>query len=69
MNPDDLREEIAVELEALDVTVRELLALRQDVANSTPTTREKTANCITLFCRENSLLSADVGALAPGARL
>ena len=43
MNADELREEIAVELEALDVTVRELLDLNQDVASREPTVREKTA--------------------------
>ena len=43
MNADDLCEEVAVELEALDATVRELMALRQDVAHTEPTTREKTA--------------------------
>jgi hypothetical protein len=43
VNADDLREEITVELEALDVTVRELSALRQDVADRDPTAREKIA--------------------------
>lgn len=43
MNPADLREEIAVELEAMEVTVKELLALQQDVAEREPTLRENTA--------------------------
>ena len=43
MTPDDLREEIAVELEALEITIRELLELQRDVATRTPTVREKTA--------------------------
>jgi hypothetical protein len=43
VNADDLHDEIAVELEALEATVHELLALRQDVADREPTTREKTA--------------------------
>jgi hypothetical protein len=43
VNPADLREEIAVELEAMEVTVKELLALQQDVAEREPTLRENTA--------------------------
>ena len=43
MRPDELREEIAVELEALEATVNELLALQRDVAHREPTIREKTA--------------------------
>lgn len=43
MNPVDLREEIAVELEAMETTVNELLALQQDVAERKPTIRENTA--------------------------
>jgi hypothetical protein len=39
----DLEQEIAVELEALQTTVDELLALQQDVADREPTVREKTA--------------------------
>ena len=39
----ELREEIAVELEAMDMTVNELLALKQDVAGRDPTVRENTA--------------------------
>jgi hypothetical protein len=38
-----LSEEIAVELEALEETVNELLALQEDVADREPTVREKTA--------------------------
>jgi hypothetical protein len=43
MKPDELCEEIAVEIEALQVTVDELLALQRDVAHREPTVREKTA--------------------------
>jgi hypothetical protein len=43
MKPADLCEEIAVELEALEATVNELLALHEDVAGREPTVREKTA--------------------------
>ncbi len=43
MNPAELGEEIAVELEALEATVNELLALQRDVADREPTVREKTA--------------------------
>jgi len=43
MIPADLGEEIAVELEALETTVNELLALQQDIARREPTVREKTA--------------------------
>jgi hypothetical protein len=43
MNPLELGEEIAVELEALDLTVNELLTLKEDVAHREPTVREKTA--------------------------
>jgi hypothetical protein len=43
VKPKHLREEIAIELEALETTVRELLALQRDVADREPTTREKTA--------------------------
>ena len=43
MNDEDLREEIAVELEALEMTVNELLALHQDVAHRKPTVRESAA--------------------------
>jgi hypothetical protein len=43
VNPAELGEEIAVELEALEGTVNELLALQRDVADREPTVREKTA--------------------------
>ena len=43
MTPAELREEIAVELEALATTVNELVTLHQDVADREPTVREKTA--------------------------
>lgn len=43
MKPGELREQIAVELEALEATVTELLALRRDVAHREPTVRERTA--------------------------
>jgi hypothetical protein len=39
----NLREEIAIELEAIEATVTELLALQCDIAGREPTTREKTA--------------------------
>jgi len=40
---EELEEEIAVELEALESTVSELLSLQGDVASREPTVREKTA--------------------------
>jgi hypothetical protein len=43
VKPSDLCEEIAIELEALEATVNELLALQCDVAGREPTVREKTA--------------------------
>ena len=43
MKPTDLREKIDVDLEAMDITVKELLALQQDLADQEPTIREKTA--------------------------
>jgi len=43
MTATELREEIAIELEALDATVQELVAVRHDVALREPTVREKTA--------------------------
>lgn len=43
MNRSDLEQEIAVELEAMQTTVGELLALQRDVADREPTVREKTA--------------------------
>jgi hypothetical protein len=43
MKAAQLREEIAVELDALARTVDELLALRQDITDREPNVREKTA--------------------------
>ncbi len=43
MKPAELGEEITVELEAIEATVKELLALQRDVAHGEPTVREKTA--------------------------
>ena len=43
MKPIELREEIAVELEAMEMIVDELVALQRDIALRDPTTREKTA--------------------------
>jgi hypothetical protein len=43
VRPAELGEEIALELEALEATVKELLALERDVAHTEPTVREKTA--------------------------
>ena len=43
MKPIELREEIAVELEAMEMIVDELVALQRDIALREPTTREKTA--------------------------
>jgi hypothetical protein len=43
VTPAELREQVAVELEALATTVNELLALQADVADREPTVREKTA--------------------------
>ncbi len=43
MNSDELREEITIELEAMEMTVSELLALQQDVTDRDPTVRENTA--------------------------
>ena len=43
MKPDELREEVAIELEAMAQVIDELLALQRDVAKREPTLREKTA--------------------------
>ena len=43
MKPIELREEIAVELESIEMIVDELEALQQDMAHREPSTREKTA--------------------------
>jgi len=40
---DDLREEISIEVEQLDLVVSELSSLRSDVAGHEPSLREKTA--------------------------
>ena len=42
MNSIELREEIAVELESMEMIVDELVALQQDTAYREPTIREKT---------------------------
>ncbi|MBI5970437.1 MAG: hypothetical protein HY884_04720 [Deltaproteobacteria bacterium] len=43
MRPAELREEIDIELELLESTVRELTTLRHEVSEREPTVREKTA--------------------------
>lgn len=43
MTPDELREEISIEIEMIENIIQELLALHEEVANREPTTREKTA--------------------------
>ena len=43
MTFEELEEEIAVELEAIDATVDELLSIQRDVVDREPTVREKTA--------------------------
>lgn len=43
MKPAELREEIAIELELMEATVRELLALQRDAAERELTVRDKTA--------------------------
>ncbi len=43
MTPEELREEIAVELQAIEATVAELMALSRDLTDRSPTVREKTA--------------------------
>jgi hypothetical protein len=43
VKPIELREEIAVELDAMEMTVDELMALQRDIAKREPTTREKSA--------------------------
>lgn len=43
MRPEDLQEEIAIELELMDATVQELLALQRDAEERELTVREKTA--------------------------
>lgn len=43
MNPKDLREEIAIEIELLESVVKEISSLRRDLMDREPTVREKTA--------------------------
>ena len=43
MTPDDLRNEINIELTSLDIIVREIVSLRNDLGSGEPTIREKTA--------------------------
>ena len=43
MTPAELREDVGVELEALEAIVQELLSLQADVVNRDPTVREQTA--------------------------
>jgi hypothetical protein len=43
VTPSELREEIAIEFEAIEITVGELLALQQDIVGREPSIREKTA--------------------------
>ena len=43
MKPAELREEIAIELELMEATVRELLALQRDAAERELTVRDRTA--------------------------
>ena len=43
MKIEELREELAIELEWMDVVVKELLSLSEDIKDREPTIREKTA--------------------------
>jgi hypothetical protein len=43
VNPAELREELRIELEAMDTIIAELSALQRDIGTREPTTREKTA--------------------------
>ena len=43
MKPEDLRDEVAIELEQMEATVKELLSLVKDISGREPTVREKTA--------------------------
>lgn len=43
MTPDELRDEVAVEFDALDLTLTELKSLQADLAGRDPTLREKAA--------------------------
>ena len=43
MKPEDLKEEISIELENMETVVNEVVALRNDLGPRAPTVREKTA--------------------------
>lgn len=43
MTPDELKEEVNIELELIETVLQELSLLRKDIADSEPTVREKTA--------------------------
>lgn len=43
MTIEELKEELSIELESMDVVVRELLSLIKDISDREPTIREKTA--------------------------
>jgi hypothetical protein len=43
MKPDELKEQTSIEIELIEATIRELLALYNDVSNREPTIREKMA--------------------------
>lgn len=43
MKLEKLREQISIELDSIDITVRELVSLRRDMRDKEPTIREKTA--------------------------
>lgn len=43
MKLDDLKEEISIELELMDGTIKELLSLKEEISGRKPTVREKTA--------------------------
>ncbi len=48
MTPDDLREEIHIELEFMEGTVNELVSLKHDLIERKPTSREKAAAAVFL---------------------
>jgi hypothetical protein len=43
MKTEELKEELSIELESMDVVVKELLSLVKDIGDREPTIREKTA--------------------------
>src|SRR4030042_3999406 len=43
MKIEELKEELSIELESMDIVVKELLSLIKDISNREPTIREKTA--------------------------